>query len=161
MLWRQQAALVAGTLTRVPSGGNLPPWEVMMSRPLKPPWPCRNKYVIFAAWHGASNTITELSSEQAILRLPPGLLARYLRLTDLMLEFGPNLGMPHTRAMGGGLFELRVTGQEGIARVFYCTVVQRRIVMLHVFIKKSQKTPKRELEIAKRRLQEVLRHAPR
>jgi phage-related protein len=61
--------------------------------------------------------------EHAVLRLPPGLLARYLRLTDLMLEFGPNLGMPHTRAMGEGLFELRVKGQEGIARVFYCTVV--------------------------------------
>jgi len=99
--------------------------------------------------------------EQAVLHLPHGLLARYLRLTDLMLEFGPNLGLPHTRAMGEGLFELRVKGQEGIARVFYCTVVQQRIVMLHVFIKKSQKTPKRELETAKRRLQEVFRHDPR
>jgi phage-related protein len=99
--------------------------------------------------------------EQSVLRLPPGLLARYLRLTDLMSEFGPSLGMPHTRAMGDGLFELRVKGQGGIARVFYCTIVQRRIVMLHVFIKKSQKTPKRELEIAKRRLQEVLRHDSR
>jgi phage-related protein len=95
--------------------------------------------------------------EQSILQLPPGLLARYLRLTDLMLEFGPNLGMPHTRAMGEGLFELRVRGQEGIARVFYCTMVHRRIVMLHVFIKKSQKTPKRELDIATRRQREVLR----
>jgi len=45
--------------------------------------------------------------------------------------------------------------------VFYCTVIQRRIVTLYVFIKKSQKTPKRELDIAKRRLQEVLRHDPR
>jgi phage-related protein len=98
--------------------------------------------------------------EQSVLHLPPGLLARYLRLTDLMLEFGPNLGMPHTRAMGEGLFELRLRGQEGIARVFYCTAIQRRIVMLHVFIKTSQKTPKRELDIAKRRLQEVLRHDP-
>jgi hypothetical protein len=53
--------------------------------------------------------------EQAIQRLPPDILARYLRLTDLILEFGPALGMPHTRAMGGGLFELRVKGQEGIA----------------------------------------------
>ncbi len=52
--------------------------------------------------------------EQAILCLPSGLHARYLRLTDLMLEFGPNLGMPHTRAMGDGLFELRVKGKEGI-----------------------------------------------
>ena len=95
--------------------------------------------------------------EQFILQLPPGLLARYLRLTDLMLEFGPNLGMPHTRAMGEGLFELRVKGQEGIARVFYCTIPRRRIVMLHTFIKKSQKTPKRELNIATRRQSEVLR----
>jgi phage-related protein len=99
--------------------------------------------------------------EQSILQLPPGLLARYLRLTDLMLEFGPNLGMPHTRAMGEGLFELRVRGQEGIARVFYCTTVHRRIVMLHVFIKKSQKTPKRELDIATRRQREVLRYDTR
>jgi phage-related protein len=98
--------------------------------------------------------------EQAVLRLPPGLLARYLRLTDLMLEFGPILGMPHTRAMGGGLFELRVKGQEGIARVFYGTAVAQRIVMLHVFIKKSQKTPRKELEIARRRLQEVVSHDP-
>jgi phage-related protein len=96
--------------------------------------------------------------ERAVLRLPPGLLARYLRLTDLMLEFGPALGMPHTRGMGGGLFELRVKGQEGIARVFYGTAVAQRIVMLHVFIKKSQKTPRKELEIARRRLQEVVSH---
>jgi hypothetical protein len=54
--------------------------------------------------------------EQAILDLPPGLLARYLRLADLMIEFGPNLSMPHTRAIGEGLFELRVKGREGIAK---------------------------------------------
>ncbi len=47
--------------------------------------------------------------------LPSGLLARYLRLADLMIEFGPNLGMPHTRTMGGRLFELRVKGTEGTA----------------------------------------------
>jgi phage-related protein len=99
--------------------------------------------------------------EQFILHLPAGLLARYLRLTDLMLELGPNLGMPHTRAMGEGLFELRIKGQEGIVRVFYCTIVRRRIVMLHAFIKKSQKTPKRELNIATRRQREVLRNDAR
>jgi len=95
--------------------------------------------------------------EQFILQLPPGLLARYLRLTDLMLEVGPHLGMPHTRAMGGGLFELRIKGQEGITRVFYCTIARRRMVMLHALIKKSQKTPKRELNIATRRQREVVR----
>ena len=96
--------------------------------------------------------------ERTILRLPPGLLARYVRLTDLMLEFGPALGIPHTRAVGGGLFELRVKGQEGIARVLYGTAVAQRTIMLHVFIKKSQKTPPKELAIARRRLQEVLSH---
>lgn len=64
--------------------------------------------------------------EEAILKFPPGLLARYLRLTDLLLEFGANLGMPHTRAMGDGLFELRVKGSEGIARVFYCTMIGQK-----------------------------------
>lgn len=57
--------------------------------------------------------------------------------------------------MGRGLFELRPRGREGIARVFYCTRVGRRIVVLHSFIKKTQETPKRELEIARRRQREV------
>jgi phage-related protein len=69
--------------------------------------------------------------------------------------YGPDLGMPHTRATGEGLFELRLKATEGIARVFYCTVVARRIVMLHKFIKKSEKTPRKELEIARRRMKEV------
>lgn len=93
--------------------------------------------------------------EEAILELPPGLLARYLRLTDLLLEFGANLGMPHTRAMGDGLFELRVKGSEGIARVFYCTVIGQKIIMLHSFVKKTEKTPQKELKLAQRRLREA------
>lgn len=95
--------------------------------------------------------------EAFVLALPDGLLARYLRLTDMILEFGPNLGMPHTRAMGDGLFELRVKGKEGIARVFFCTVIGQRIIMLHGFIKKSEKTPPKELKMARLRLSEVKR----
>lgn len=87
--------------------------------------------------------------------LPEGLLARYLRLTDMMLEFGANLGMPHTRAMNDGLFELRIKSKEGIARVFYCTLVGKRIVMLHGFVKKSEKTPPKEMKLARERLAEV------
>jgi len=63
--------------------------------------------------------------------------------------------MPHTRAMGDGLFELRLKAAEGIARVFYCTLVGRRVVMLHQFIKKSEKTPLNELKIARNRMKEV------
>jgi phage-related protein len=94
--------------------------------------------------------------EAEILALPPGFVARFIRYAERMESFGPDLGMPHTRAMGGGLFELRIKSTEGIARVFYCTVVGRRIVVLHQFVKKSEKTPPKELEIARRRMKEVI-----
>jgi len=93
--------------------------------------------------------------EKEILSLPDGLLARYLRLTDLMSEFGSNLGMPHTKPLDGGLFELRVKSKEGVARVFFCTKIGKKIIMLHSFVKKSQKTPKKELRLAKTRMSEV------
>jgi phage-related protein len=72
-----------------------------------------------------------------------------------MIVLGPNLGDPHTKALGDGLFELRLKATEGIARVFYCTLAGRRIVMLHGFIKRSRKTPLRELNTAKSRMKEV------
>jgi phage-related protein len=75
-----------------------------------------------------------------------------------MITFGSNLGMPHTKAMATGLFELRIKGKEGIARVFYCTLVGKRIVMLHGFVKKDQKTPPKELRKAKLRFTEVLKN---
>ncbi len=87
--------------------------------------------------------------------MPAGFLARYLRYTDRMEVFGPDLGMPHTRAMGDGLFELRLKAGEGIARVFYCATVGRKIMILHQFIKKTDKTPPRELEPVRRRMKEV------
>ncbi len=95
------------------------------------------------------------SLEEEILQLPAGFVARFLRYAERMEIYGPDLGMPHTRAMGRGLFELRLKAAEGIARVFYCTVVGRQIVMLHQFTKKSEKTPRKELDIARRRMEEV------
>ena len=93
--------------------------------------------------------------EQEILNLPDGLLARYLHLTDLMIEFGSNLGLPHTKAIDKGLFELRLKSKEGIARVFFCTKIGKKIIILHSYTKKSQKIPKRELKIAISRMNEV------
>ena len=92
--------------------------------------------------------------QEAVLALPAGLLARYLHLTDRMLQYGPDLGMPHTRAMGTGLFEMRLKSQEGIGRVFYCTLLARRIVMLHQFVKKTDKTPAKEMAVARKRMKE-------
>jgi len=96
--------------------------------------------------------------EDEVLALPDTLAARYIVLTRRIVSLGPNLGEPHTQAFGGGLFELRLRGQEGIARVFFCTLVGRRIVMLHSFVKKTQKTPLREIRIAESRMKEV-KHA--
>lgn len=93
-----------------------------------------------------------------ILSLPDTLAARYIVLTRRMVALGPNLGEPHTKAFGQGLFELRLKGAEGLARVFFCTLVGRRIVMLHSFIKKTNKTPARERQIAEARMKEV-KHA--
>ena len=104
-------------------------------------------------------TITYYSEivQDDILGLPETLAARYLVLTRRMISIGPNLGEPHSKAFGNGLLELRLKGAEGIARVFYCTLIGRRIVMLHSFIKKSNKTPMRELETAESRLKEIKR----
>ena len=92
--------------------------------------------------------------QEEIMNLPVTLQARYIGLTDRMMEHGPNLGLPHTDAFGGGLFELRLKGAEGIARVFFCLVVKQKIIMLHSFIKKTQKTPDKELKLAKQRMKE-------
>jgi phage-related protein len=93
--------------------------------------------------------------ESEILAFPAGFLARFLRYAERMEAFGPDLGMPHTRALGSGLFELRIKAAEGIARVFYCTVINNRIVILHQFVKKTEKTPAKELDIARQRMKEV------
>lgn len=93
--------------------------------------------------------------EDAIFALPTHLQARYIHLTMRMIEHGANLGEPHTKAFGDGLFELRLKSAEGIARVFYCTLIERQIVMLHSFVKKSQKTPLRELRVAEIRMKEI------
>ena len=97
--------------------------------------------------------------QRAIMAFPPGIQARYIHLTQRMIVFGPNLGMPHTRALGKALFELRMKSKEGIGRVFYGTLPAQRVMMLHAFVKKSTKTPHKELEIARARLKEVLTDA--
>jgi phage-related protein len=86
---------------------------------------------------------------------PVDILADYARIVELLMEFGPDLRMPHSRAMGGGLFELRPRGREGIGRALYCYVTGQRVVILHTFVKKTQATPERDLGIARKRMKEV------
>ena len=86
---------------------------------------------------------------------PVDVLADYARLIELLAEHGPSLRLPHSRAFGEGLFELRPRGRSGIGRAFYCFMLARRIVVLHAFIKKSQQTPERELKLARKRMKEL------
>jgi len=87
---------------------------------------------------------------------PVDVLADYARIVELLIEHGPNLKLPYSRAFGDGLFELRPRGRSGIGRAFYCFLVGRRIIVLHAFIKKSQQTPNHEIRLARKRLLSVL-----
>ncbi len=93
--------------------------------------------------------------KKSIEKWPVGVLADFARIAELLLDFGPDLRMPHSRSLGRGLFELRPRGREGIGRAFYCYLKGRRIIVLHAFIKKTHATPTRDLKIARRRLKEI------
>lgn len=86
---------------------------------------------------------------------PVDVLADYARIVQLLTAHGPNLRLPHSRALGDSLFELRPHGREGIGRAFYCFLIGRRVMVLHAFIKKSQQTPDRELKLARKRLKGI------
>ena len=93
--------------------------------------------------------------EDAIVDMPPKIQARMLRLLELMEEHGANLGAPHTAPMGDGLFEIRAKAKEGIGRALFCYMKGKHVYILHAFVKKTQKTPKKELDLAIARMKEV------
>ena len=97
------------------------------------------------------------SVENGILSMPPKIQARMIKLLELIEKHGANLGSPHTEPMGDGLFEIRAKAQEGIGRSLYCYMKGRHIMVLHAFVKKGKKTPKPDLDLAKKRKAEVER----
>jgi phage-related protein len=86
---------------------------------------------------------------------PVDVVADYARLVELLAEHGPSLRLPHSRALGERLFELRPRGRSGIGRAFYCFLVGQRVVVVHAFIKKTQETPDKELKLARKRVKEL------
>ena len=93
--------------------------------------------------------------EADTLAFPAGILANFLHILEMIEDFGPNIGKPYTASMGNGLFEIRAKGKEGIGRSLFCMEKGQEIIILHSFIKKTQKTPKRELDKARRRMKEL------
>ncbi|EQB99456.1 type II toxin-antitoxin system RelE/ParE family toxin [Photorhabdus temperata] len=94
-------------------------------------------------------------AEDAILNMPPRIQARMLKLLELIEEHGANLGEPHTKSMGKGLFEIRAKAQEGLGRGLFCYLQSSNIIVLHAFIKKNQKISKKDLDLAYERMKEV------
>jgi phage-related protein len=97
--------------------------------------------------------------EEWLDTIPADIKAKVLRIVDMLVMFGPhNVREPYVKHVEGQrkLFEIRAKGKDGIARVFYCTIDEQRIILLHGFTKKTDKTPKKEIAIAVKRMQEVI-----
>jgi phage-related protein len=89
-------------------------------------------------------------------QLEPSLKARFLHICELLETFGPReVGLPHVRFLAEKLWEIRMRGRSGIARAIYVTVADRRIVVVHAFVKKTQKMPRAAIEIALDRSKEL------
>ena len=93
--------------------------------------------------------------EKQTLAFPKGILADFLHVVELIEEFGPATGRPHTASLGKGLFEIRAKGREGIGRSIFCSVRDRKLIILHSFVKKTQKIPQKEMDKALKRMKEV------
>jgi phage-related protein len=88
--------------------------------------------------------------------LPADLRARFEYISRLIEEFGlERVREPHVKHLRGSLWEMRMKGRDGISRALYVTAVGKRVVVVRVFIKKTQKTPSREIELALKRAKEI------
>lgn len=88
--------------------------------------------------------------------LEPTLRAKFLHIAELLETFGPHqVREPHVKPLGHKLWEIRMKGRSGIARAIYVTVAGQRIVVLHAFVKKTQKTPRSAIELALKRAEEI------
>jgi phage-related protein len=93
-------------------------------------------------------------AEPELQALPADMRARFLRIAEMLEGFGPHqVGLPHVRPLEGKLWEMRMQGRDGISRAVYAAIHGRRLVVLHVFIKKTQTTPRKALDTARARLE--------
>jgi phage-related protein len=91
-----------------------------------------------------------------IAALPADMQARFLRLSERIGQAGlESLGEPHVKHLAGKLWELRLKGRDGIARALYVTAIGRRVIVVRAFVKKTQRTPPAEIELALRRAKEI------
>jgi len=95
--------------------------------------------------------------DEELSALPSALRARLLRIVELIEHVGlEQVREPHIKHLEDKLWEMRAKAPEGIARAIYVTATGKRLVILHVFVKKAQKTPKQAIETARQRAKEIL-----
>src|SRR4029453_10864466 len=95
--------------------------------------------------------------DEELSALPAYMRVRFTRVVRLIESFGVDrVGQPHVKHLQGRVWEMRLQGRDGIARALYVTVIGQRVVVVRVFVKKTQKTPRREIELALERAKEIL-----
>jgi len=94
--------------------------------------------------------------ENHIQKWPVRIKAKFVRIIELIEKHGPDeIGMPHIKPLGRGLFEIRAKSDEGLGRAPFCMIKGKIVIVLSGFIKKTQKTPLGEMELARKRMKEV------
>lgn len=95
-------------------------------------------------------------AENELMALPADMRSRFLHIAELLTDFGPQkVGMPHVRPLEGKLWEIRISGRDGIARAIYVARTGKVLTVLHVFSKKTQKTPRKAIDTARERLRRL------
>ena len=96
------------------------------------------------------------TAEDEALNLSADLRAKFVYISEMLKNFGPHqVGLPYIRPLGNKLWEMRLKGKDNRARSIYILASNRRIIVVHTFIKKTQTTPPKALAIVKRRLKEL------
>jgi len=91
-----------------------------------------------------------------LAELPADMRARLARISELIESVGlPDVKEPHVRHIRGQLWEMRLKGKAGIARALYVTAKEQRVVIVRTFIKKTEKTPAGEIDLALQRAKEL------
>ena len=95
-------------------------------------------------------------AEAELKALPADMQGRFVHISELLEAFGPaKVGLPHVRPLQDKLWEMRLHGRDGIARAVYAAVRGRTLLVLHVFVKKTEKTPRAAMETAWKRLEDA------
>jgi phage-related protein len=91
-----------------------------------------------------------------IAAFPADMQAAFLRVAERIEAIGlERMGAPHTKHLQDKLWEMRFSGRDGIARAIYVTAIGRRVIVVHAFVKKTQKTPRAALKLAEQRAKEI------